>query len=119
MGAQLRSLIASINIVDLLFVDPPYNINKVFGKTTFKKMDNDHYEAWARSWLNKVVDKLKPNASIYVCGDWRSILFKLSEHFRVRNRITWEREKREGRKIELEERVRRHLVRNSRGRVLF
>ena len=89
------------NIVDLLFVDPPYNINKVFGKTTFKKMDNDHYEAWARSWLNKVVDKLKPNASIYVCGDWRSspILFKvLSEHFRVRNRITWEREKGRGAK---------------------
>lgn len=88
-------------IVDLIFVDPPYNINKVFGKTIFKKMDNDRYEAWTRAWLRKVVDKLKPTASIYVCGDWRSspIIFKvLSEFFKVRNRITWEREKGRGAK---------------------
>ncbi|MDE2950722.1 MAG: site-specific DNA-methyltransferase [Chloroflexota bacterium] len=89
------------HFVDVLFVDPPFNMNKVFGKATFKKMGSDNYENWARSWLSKIVDKLKPTASIYVCGDWRSssALFRaLSDHFKIRNRITWEREKGRGAK---------------------
>ena len=89
------------HFVDVLFVDPPFNMNKVFGKAAFKKMDSDDYENWVRSWLSKIVDKLKPTASIYVCGDWRSssALFRaLSDHFKVRNRITWEREKGRGAK---------------------
>ncbi len=87
--------------VDLLFVDPPYNMNKVFGKSTFKRMGSKDYENWLRSWLSKIVDTLKPTASIYVCGDWRSssALFRaLSDHFKIRNRITWEREKGRGAK---------------------
>ena len=87
--------------VDLLFVDPPYNIDKVFGAKAFKEMGSDEYESWVRSWLSKVVDKLKPNASVYICGDWRSssALFRvLSDYFQIRNRITWEREKGRGAK---------------------
>lgn len=87
--------------IDLLFADPPYNMNKVFGSKTFRKMGNDEYESWMRSWLSKVADKLKPNASVYVCGDWRSssALFRvLSDLFQIRNRITWEREKGRGAK---------------------
>jgi site-specific DNA-methyltransferase (adenine-specific) len=87
--------------VDLLFVDPPYNISKVFGKASFKRMASGDYERWIRSWFRKILLKLKPNASIYVCGDWRSSspLFRvLSDHVNVRNRITWEREKGRGAK---------------------
>lgn len=87
--------------VDLLFVDPPYNIDKVFGAKAFKRMRSDGYENWVRSWLSKAADKLKPSASVYVCGDWRSsaALFRaLSDYFQVRNRITWEREKGRGAK---------------------
>ncbi len=90
-----------LHFVDLLFVDPPYNMNKVFGKSTFKRMGSKDYENWLRSWLSKIVDTLKPTASIYVCGDWRSssALFRaLSDHFKIRNRITWEREKGRGAK---------------------
>ena len=89
------------HFVDVLFVDPPFNMNKVFGKATFKKMGGDNYEDWVRSWLSKIVDRLKPTASIYVCGDWRSssALYRaLSDHFKIRNRITWEREKGRGAK---------------------
>ena len=42
---------------------------------------------------------LKPNASIYVCCDWRSspiIGLTLKEYFRLQNRITWQREKGRG-----------------------
>ncbi len=44
---------------------------------------------------------LKPTASIYICGDWRSaaaIQRAGSRHFRLQNRITWEREKGRGAK---------------------
>ncbi len=87
--------------IDLLFADPPYNMDKVFGAKSFKKMCSDGYENWLRSWLSKIADKLKPSASIYVCGDWRSssALFRvLSDLFQIRNRITWEREKGRGAK---------------------
>ncbi len=86
---------------DLLFVDPPYNMSKVFGKASFKRMASDDYESWVRSWFKKILMRLKPNASIYVCGDWRSSspLFRvLSDYVNVRNRITWEREKGRGAK---------------------
>ena len=86
---------------DMLFVDPPYNMNKVFGKASFKRMGIDDYENWVRSWFSKVITKLKPSASIYVCGDWRSssALFRvLSDYVKIRNRITWEREKGRGAK---------------------
>ncbi|MCA1626323.1 MAG: site-specific DNA-methyltransferase, partial [Acidobacteria bacterium] len=44
---------------------------------------------------------LKPTASIYICGDWRSSSAIQSigmKHFKLRNRITWEREKGRGAK---------------------
>ena len=87
--------------VDLLFADPPYNMTKVFGKASFRSMGSDDYESWIRSWFCKVISKLKPNASIYVCGDWRSasaVYRVLSDYVKIRNRITWEREKGRGAK---------------------
>ncbi len=90
-----------ICFADMLFVDPPYNMSKVFGKTSFKRMASGDYESWVRSWFSKILSRLKPNASIYVCGDWRSSspLFRvLSDYVNVRNRITWEREKGRGAK---------------------
>jgi len=87
--------------VDLLFVDPPYNLSKNFNSSQFKEMKNVAYEEWVEVWLQKLVRILKPNASIYICGDWKSssALFRvMSEYFVVRNRITWEREKGRGAK---------------------
>lgn len=89
------------HFIDLLFVDPPYNLNKKFNDTSFKEMNEVQYENWIDSWLGKLVVKLKPDASIYICGDWRSSLAILNvakKYFKVRNRITWEREKGRGAK---------------------
>jgi site-specific DNA-methyltransferase (adenine-specific) len=85
--------------VDLLFADPPYNLTKQFGDTTFKSQPLDVYESWLESWLAPLKRVLKPTASVYVCGDWRSsaaVHRVLARHFIVRNRITWEREKGRG-----------------------
>jgi site-specific DNA-methyltransferase (adenine-specific) len=87
------------NFVDLLIVDPPYNLNKSFNGKSFKKTSFDEYENYTRNWLEKIIQTLKPQASVYVCSDWESSLsiYKvLREFFTVRNRITWEREKGRG-----------------------
>jgi site-specific DNA-methyltransferase (adenine-specific) len=87
--------------VDLLFIDPPYNINKKFNKLSFRQMTIDEYESWIDSWLVKLLPLLKDNSSIYICCDWRSspaVFRAASKYFRVQNRITWEREKGRGAK---------------------
>lgn len=84
---------------DLLFADPPYNLTKKFGKEKFTRSTNDDYEAWLDSWLKLCVPLLKETASVYICGDWRSsaaIQRTGSKYFKLRNRITWEREKGRG-----------------------
>lgn len=86
---------------DLLFADPPYNLTKKFGKEGFSARSSDAYEAWLDSWLQICLPLLKPTASVYICGDWRSsaaIQRAGSRHFKLRNRITWEREKGRGAK---------------------
>ena len=86
---------------DLLFADPPYNLTKNFGAEKFAERSSDEYEAWLDSWLKLCMPLLKPTASIYICGDWRSssaIQRVGTKHFKVQNRITWEREKGRGAK---------------------
>ena len=89
------------SFVDLLIVDPPYNLTKDFQTARFQQMPLEQYAEWLESWLIAILPILKPDASVYVCGDWRSslALFEvLQKHFIVRNRITWEREKGRGSK---------------------
>jgi len=84
---------------DLLFADPPYNLTKNFGAETFRQTSLEIYETWLDSWLKEIVPLLKPTASIYICGDWRSsaaIERVGMKYFRLQNRITWEREKGRG-----------------------
>ncbi len=84
---------------DLLFADPPYNLTKNFGENSFRQTSLDDYEAWLDSWLTETVRLLKPTASVYICGDWRSsaaIQRVGLKYFRLQNRITWEREKGRG-----------------------
>lgn len=85
--------------VDLMVVDPPYNLTKSFNGQTFKKAPLEVYEAWIDEWLENTVRLLKPNASIYICCDWQcsAAIHRICEkYFTVRNRIVWEREKGRG-----------------------
>jgi len=89
------------SFVDLMFVDPPYNLNKTFNLSSFKAMNVDKYEEWLDSWLKKTIRLLKPDASIYICGDWKSsgAIFNVTrKYFKIQNRITFEREKGRGAK---------------------
>jgi len=89
------------NFVDLLFIDPPYNLNKTFNSNRFIKLSIEEYTNWLDNLIQKFIPLLKPTSSIYVCGDWlssTSIHLVLNKYFKVRNRITWEREKGRGAK---------------------
>jgi site-specific DNA-methyltransferase (adenine-specific) len=89
------------NFVDLVVVDPPYNLTKSFNGSVFKKSSLEAYEIWLDSWIKKVLHTLKQTASIYVCCDWQSssaVHRVLDKYLIVRNRITWEREKGRGAK---------------------
>jgi site-specific DNA-methyltransferase (adenine-specific) len=85
--------------VDLLLIDPPYNLNKTFNSSSFKKTDLSTYTDWLKVCLDGIEPSLKPTASIYICSDWQSspaVFEAIKDRFHVRNRITWEREKGRG-----------------------
>ncbi|MBO6044870.1 MAG: site-specific DNA-methyltransferase [Bacteroidales bacterium] len=84
---------------DLAIVDPPYNLNKTFRSGRFSAMPDREYEDYLRTWFHGVCSKLKPDGSLYLCGDWKcssSLQRVLEEELTVMNRITWQREKGRG-----------------------
>ncbi len=85
--------------VDLLIVDPPYNLTKDFRSTRFRAMTNEEYIAYLDSWFPLLLRLLKPHATVYLCGDWRCSAAEylvMSRYLTVRNRIVWQREKGRG-----------------------
>ena len=88
-------------MADLIILDPPYNLSRNFGETTFVARKEEAYEEYLRSWMHDVCQKLKPSGSLYLCGDWRcsaTMQRVLSEELTILNRITWQREKGRGAK---------------------
>lgn len=101
VNANLFSALEAVpdESMNLIIIDPPYNLRKDFGDIDFKAMKEDEYEDYLRSWLPQVCKKLTPDGSLYLCGDWRctsSLQRVLSENLTIINRITWQREKGRG-----------------------
>lgn len=85
--------------VDLLIIDPPYNRSKDFGTVKTRRAADVDYEAYLDRVVGALLPLLKPDASIYCCGDWVCSAAQyrvLDRYFTVRNRITWQREKGRG-----------------------
>jgi len=84
---------------DLVIIDPPYNLDKDFHGNGFRSRSSEAYAEYIESWLPAVLACAKPDASVYVCCDWKSssaIFDVLEKRCVVRNRITWQREKGRG-----------------------
>lgn len=84
---------------DLIVIDPPYNLDKDFHGFKFKSLGSDTYLEYLRSWFPQVVSLLKPNGSLYLCGDWKctaALQQVMEENLILLNRITWQREKGRG-----------------------
>jgi len=86
---------------DLIIIDPPYNLSKNFNGMNFNARSEEAYDAYLDSWFPMVCKKLKPNGSLYICGDWKctsALQRAVSKELTVLNRITWQREKGRGAK---------------------
>lgn len=87
--------------VDLMIVDPYYNLTKQFNGNNFTEKSVSEYAQYTENWVSKTLPLLKENATIYVCCDWKSSMVIgniLQKYFIVKNRITWQREKGRGSK---------------------
>ena len=85
--------------VDLLILDPPFNVTKNYDGSPFRERRAADYQLWFKSLIDAIKPSLRQEASVYVCSDWKtSVLIApiLNDTFNVRNRITWEREKGRG-----------------------
>ena len=83
----------------MIIIDPPYNLSKNFNGFKFNSRSTEEFDQYLESWFSEVVKKLKPNGSLYLCGDWKctsSLQRVLEKHLTVLNRITWQREKGRG-----------------------
>ena len=87
------------HFADLIIIDPPYNLTKCYNGHVFSARNEHSYIEYVRQWLPAVVEKLKPDGSLYLCGDWKctaALQTVLAEHLHILNRITWQREKGRG-----------------------
>lgn len=85
--------------IDLLILDPPYNLTKNYNGNYFRKLDKTGYTSWFEKVIDLIIPMMKPTATLYVCSDWKTsslVLPVLEKRFLVQNRITWEREKGRG-----------------------
>ena len=71
--------------VDLVFVDPPYNIGKNFAGRKDKWKTDDEYLAWCYQWIDLCIRKVKPDGSLYIMT---STQFMPYFDLYVRNKLT-------------------------------
>lgn len=78
--------------VDLIFVDPPYNIGKNFaGRKDKWETDND-YLSWCYQWIDLCISKLKPTGAIYVMTSTQFMPYfdiYIRERITILSRIIW------------------------------
>lgn len=86
---------------NLIIIDPPYNLSKNFNGMRFRSRSADSYDDYVATWFPTVCKKLKPDGSLYMCGDWKctaSLQRAIEKELTILNRITWQREKGRGAK---------------------
>lgn len=89
------------NFADLIIIDPPYNLTKNFNGFKFNSRSDESFDEYLSTWFPQVCKKLKPNGSLYICGDWKctsSLQRAIEKELSILNRITWQREKGRGAK---------------------
>lgn len=78
--------------VDLIFIDPPYNIGKNFVGLADAWDSEESYVAWCYKWLELCVRKLKSNGSMYVMTATQHMPYFdifLRDKITILSRIVW------------------------------
>ncbi len=78
--------------VDLIFVDPPYNIGKDFNGLKDKWAKDEDYLDWCYEWIDLLVSKLKPNGSMYIMTSTQFMPYfdiRIRKIMTILSRIVW------------------------------
>ena len=80
------------NSIDLVFADPPYNLDKRYNVYEDEQEDTS-YIAWCNAWLEEYVRILKPTGSLYVLNLPRWGMYHaafLNQRLHFQNWIVWD-----------------------------
>lgn len=78
--------------IDLIFIDPPYNIGKNFNGRKDKWKSDESYLEWCYDWISLCLDKLKDNGTFYVMTSTQFIPYfdiYLRDKINILSRIIW------------------------------
>ena len=78
--------------VDLIFIDPPYNIGKNFNGLKDKWKNDDDYLTWCYQWIDLCIQKLKPNGSMYIMTSTQFMPYFdifIRKKMEILSRIVW------------------------------
>lgn len=51
---------------DLVFADPPFNLNKVYDKGINDSLSNTEYTQWCFAWISECIRILKPGGALFI-----------------------------------------------------
>ncbi len=80
------------NSIDLIFIDPPYNIGKDFNGLLDKWESDEAYLKWSYRWIDLCLDKLKKNGSFYIMTSTQFMPYfdiYLRDKITILSRIIW------------------------------
>lgn len=78
--------------VDLVFVDPPYNIGKKFADFHDKWPSDAEYAKWAYEWIDECIRILKPTGTMYLMTSTQAMPYfdlYVRDKLSVLSRIIW------------------------------
>jgi site-specific DNA-methyltransferase (adenine-specific) len=78
--------------IDLIFVDPPYNIGKNFNTTVDKWETDKDYLDWSYKWIDICIEKLKSNGSLYIMTSTQFMPYfdiYIRQKMTILSRIIW------------------------------
>lgn len=78
--------------VNLIFVDPPYNIGKDFKTTKDKWKTDKEYLDWSYSWIDLCINKLSKSGSMYIMTSTQFMPYfdiYIRSKLKILSRIVW------------------------------
>ncbi|MDR2104776.1 MAG: adenine-specific DNA-methyltransferase [Deferribacteraceae bacterium] len=78
--------------VDLIFVDPPYNIGKNFNTIKDRWETDTDYLNWSYNWIDLCIKKLKRSGSLYIMTSTQFISYYdiyIRQKLTILSRIVW------------------------------
>lgn len=78
--------------IDLIFVDPPYNIGKKFSEFEDRWPTDKEYAEWCYKWIDECIRVLKPSGSLYIMTSTQAMPYfdlYIRDKLDVLSRIVW------------------------------